>query len=140
VVREFPMGMPWEGAEEKKQKQGTNNVRLAYVLHAHEQDYNRMKTLLAFAKAWKVWHKHWGDKAFTVEIPNKKSPQAEKTRYIQMVQTHRAIQLSMGVAMLDSLIDVDTEFSLRLLPDADGKARDSTTTLIREIFSLMETH
>ena len=57
-----------------------------------------------------------------------------------MVQTHGAIQLSMGAAMLDGLIDVDTEFSLRLLPDAEGKVRDSTTTLIREIFSLMETH
>ena len=138
VVREYPAGMPWEGAEEKKQKLGTNNARLAYVLHVHEQDYTRMKTLLAFAKAWKVWHKHWGDTAFTVEIPYEKSPQAEKTRYIQMVQTHGAIQLSMGAAMLEGLIDVDTEFSLRLLPDADGKARDPTTTSIREIFSLME--
>lgn len=138
VVREYPAGMPWEGADEKKQKQGTNNARLAYVLHVHEQDYNRMRTLLAFAKAWKVWNKHWGDTAFTVEIPNEKSPQAEKTRYIQMVQTHGAIQLSMGAAMLEGLIDVDTEFSLRLLPDADGKAREPTTTSIREIFSLME--
>ena len=31
VVREFPAGMPCEGAEEKKQKQGTSNTRLAYV-------------------------------------------------------------------------------------------------------------
>ena len=50
VVREFPAGMPWEGAEEKKQKLGTKNARLAYVLHIHEPDYARMKTLLAFAK------------------------------------------------------------------------------------------
>jgi hypothetical protein len=35
VVQEFPAGMPWEGAEEKKQKQGTNNARLVYVLHVH---------------------------------------------------------------------------------------------------------
>ncbi len=77
VVREFPVGMPWEGAEEKKQKQGTNNARLAYVLHVHEPDYARMKTLLAYAKDWKVWYKHWGNAAFTVEIPNEKSPQAE---------------------------------------------------------------
>jgi hypothetical protein len=84
VIREFPTGMPWEGAEEKKQKQGTNNARLAYVLHVHEPDYVRMKTLLAYAKDWKVWHKHWGNSAFTVEIPTEKSPQAEKTRYIQM--------------------------------------------------------
>jgi hypothetical protein len=36
VVMEFPAGMPWEGAEEKKQKQETNNARLAYVLHIHQ--------------------------------------------------------------------------------------------------------
>ena len=29
VVREYPAGMQWEGMEEKKQKQGTNNSRLA---------------------------------------------------------------------------------------------------------------
>ncbi len=50
VVRDFPAGMPWEGAEEKKQKQGTNNARLAYVLHVHQPGYKRMKTLLAYAK------------------------------------------------------------------------------------------
>jgi len=44
----------------------------------------------------------------------------------------------MGAAMLEGLIDVDTSFSLRLLPDADGHARDATTTSIREIFNLME--
>jgi len=138
VVREFPAGMPWEGAEEKKQKLGTNNARLAYVLHVHEPDYVRMQTLLSFAKEWKVWHKHWGNTAFTVEIPNERSSQAEKTRYIQMVQTHGSVQLSMGAAMLEGLIDVDTSFSLRLLPDAEGNAREATTTSIREIFNLME--
>ncbi len=55
VVQEFPTGMPWEGAEEKKQKQGTNNARLVYVLHLHNQDYARMKTLIAYTKDWKVW-------------------------------------------------------------------------------------
>jgi hypothetical protein len=89
VVWEFPAGMPWEGAEEKKQKQGTNNAHLVYVLHVHKPDYARVKTLLAYTKEWKVWHKHWGNSAFTVEIPTEKSPQAEKTRYIQMIQTTR---------------------------------------------------
>jgi hypothetical protein len=110
VVREYPAGMPWEGAEEKKQKQGTNNARLAFIFHVHEPDYARMATLLTFAKEWKVWHKHWGNTAFTVEIPNEQSSQAEKTRYIQMVQTHGSVQLSMGVALLEGLIDADTTF------------------------------
>ena len=55
-----------------------------------------------------------------------------------MVQTHGSVQLSMGAALLEGLIDVDTTFSLRLLPDAEGKAREATTTSVREIFSLME--
>jgi hypothetical protein len=130
--------MPWEGAEEKKQKQGTNNARLVYVLHVHKPDYARMKTLLAYAKDWKVWHKHWGNSAFMVEIPTKMSPQAEKTRYIQMIQTHGSVQLSMGTALLEGLIDADTTFTLRLLPDADEKARPPTSTSVWEIFSLME--
>jgi hypothetical protein len=100
VVREFPAGTLWEGAEEKKQKQGTNNARLAYVLHVYGKDYGWLATLLAFGKEWKVWHIHWGNAAFTVEIPNEKSLQAEKTRYIQMVQTHGSVQLSMGAATL----------------------------------------
>jgi hypothetical protein len=55
-----------------------------------------------------------------------------------MVQTHGSVQLSMGVALLESLIDADTTFSLCLLPDAEGKAREATLTSVREIFSLME--
>jgi hypothetical protein len=137
-VQEFLAGTPWKGAEEKKQKQGTNNARLVYVLHVHKPDYARMKTLLVYTKDWKVWHRHWGNSAFTVEIPTKKSPQAEKTRYIQMIQTHGSVQLSMGAALLEGLIDADTTFTLRLLPDADGKARPPTSTSVREIFSIME--
>ncbi len=55
-----------------------------------------------------------------------------------MVQTHGSIQLSMGTALLEGLINADTTFTLCLLPDADGKARPPTTTSVREIFSLME--
>jgi hypothetical protein len=35
VVRDYPMGMPWEGIKEKKQKQGTTSSRQAYMLHVH---------------------------------------------------------------------------------------------------------
>ncbi len=38
VSREFPPGMPWEDAEEKKKKQGGNNVRMAYVLQVYQPD------------------------------------------------------------------------------------------------------
>jgi hypothetical protein len=36
------------------------------------------------------------------------------------------------------MIDIDTLFTLHLLPGADGKPRNPTTTLVREVFSLME--
>ena len=97
-----------------------------------------MKTLLAHAKDRKVWQKHWGNLAFTVEIPTEKSPQVEKTRYIQMVQTHGSVQLSMGAALLEGLINIDTRFTLRLLLDAEGKERSPMVTSIQEIFNLME--
>jgi hypothetical protein len=35
VVKDFLAGMPWEGLDKKKQKQGTSNAQLAYVLHVH---------------------------------------------------------------------------------------------------------
>jgi hypothetical protein len=55
-----------------------------------------------------------------------------------MIQTHGSIQLSMGAALLEGLIDADTTFTLCLLLDADEKARPPTATSVREIFSLVE--
>jgi hypothetical protein len=46
---------------------------LVYVFHVHKPDYTRMKMLLAYAKEWKVWHKHWGNSAFIVEMPTELS-------------------------------------------------------------------
>jgi hypothetical protein len=51
---------------------------------------------------------------------------------------HGSVQLSMEAALINGMIDVDTSFMLRLLPGADGKPRTMTTTLVREVFSLME--
>ncbi len=112
VVREFPAGMPWEGVEEKKQKQGTNNARLAYMLHVCQPDYERMKKLLAYAKEMDIWHKHWGNAAFTIKLPNEKRPQGMKTKYIQMVQMHGSVQLSIGAALIEGMIDINTSFTL----------------------------
>ncbi len=138
IVRGFPAGMPWERAEEKKQKQGTNNARLAYVLHVHQPDYKRMKTLLTYAKEMDIWHKHRGNASFTIELPDEKSPQGVKTKYIQMAQSYGSVQLSMGAASIKNMINIDTSFTLHLLPGADGKPCNPTTTLVREVFSLME--
>jgi hypothetical protein len=137
VVREFPAGMPWEGAEEKKQKQGTNNARLAYVLQVHQPNYKRMKTLLAFAKEMDIWHKHWRDASFTWNYLMRRALKG-KTKFIQMVQTRGSVQLSMGAASIEGMIDINRLFTLCLLPGADDKPHNHTTTLVREVFSLME--
>jgi hypothetical protein len=97
-----------------------------------------MKTLLAYAKEMGLLHKHWGNTSFTIELPEEKSPQGVKTKYVQIVQTHGLVQLSMGAASIESMINIDTSFTLRLLSGADSKPRTPTTTLVREIFSLME--
>jgi hypothetical protein len=85
VVKEFPPGMPWEDTEEKKKKQGTNNAHLAYVLQVYQPNYKRIKNFCQILKQHKLWLQHWGNAAFTVEIPENNSQQGEKTRYIQMV-------------------------------------------------------
>jgi hypothetical protein len=76
--------------------------------------------------------------AFTVEIPENDSQQGEKVRYIQMVQTHGSVQLSLGAASINGVINTDSNFMLRLTPDADGSPREATQTSLREVFRMME--
>jgi hypothetical protein len=140
VVKDFLAGMPWEGLDKKKQKQGTSNAWLAYVLHVHQPDHKQMKTLLAYAKDKNIWHKIWSNSTFTIKTPYEREPIGVKTKYIQMVQTHGSVQLSMGAATIEGMINVDTVFDLRLLPGADGKPQPLTKTLVKEIFSMMELH
>jgi hypothetical protein len=128
--------MPWEGTNKNKQE-GTNNARLAYVMHVHQPNYKRMQTLLSYANEMDVWHKHWGNAAFTIKIPDKRSSQWVKTKYIQMIQTHGLVQLSMGAASIAGMINVDMMFDLRLLPGADGKPWLPTRTTVREVFSMI---
>jgi hypothetical protein len=117
---------------------GTSNARLAYVMHIHQSNYKRMCMLLAVAKEKDIRHKHWGNAVFTIKIPNKRSSQGARTKYIQMVQTHGSVQLSIGAASIEGMIDIDTAFDLRLLPGADGKPQPPTRTMVREVFEMME--
>ncbi len=90
------------------------------------------------AKQRKLWLRHWGNPAFTVETPETNSQQGEKTQYIQMVQTHRLVQLSLGVATISGVIDANLKFLLHLTPDLDGTPREPTQTLLKEVLSMME--
>ena len=44
----------------------------------------------------------------------------------------------MGASLLEGLINVNTSFTLQLLPDVEGKAQPPTTSSVRDIFNLME--
>jgi hypothetical protein len=107
-------------------------------MHVHQPDYKRISTLLAVAKEKDIWHKHWGNAVFTIKTPKKRSSQGVRIKYIQMVQTHGSVQLSMGAASIKGMIDVDMTFDLRLLPGANGKPRPLTRTMVREIFEIIE--
>jgi hypothetical protein len=137
VVRDYPMGMPWEGIEEKKQKGGTTNAQLAYVLHVHRPDYKRLKALLAYAKDKGAWDNVWGKTTYTIKTTEEKDPIGVKNKYVQMVQSHGSVQLSIGATTIKGMLDVDTVFKLCLLPDAKGKSRQPTKMTIKEIFSMM---
>ncbi len=137
VVRDYPMGMPWEGIKEKKQKQGTTNAQLAYVLHVHRPDYKRLKALLTYTKDEGAWDNVWGNTTYTIKMLAKKDPIGVKNKYVQMVQSHGSVQLSMGAATIKGMLDVDTVFELRPLPDAKGKSRQPMKMTIKEIFSMM---
>jgi hypothetical protein len=115
-----------------------SNSRHAYVLHVHQLDFKHMETLLAYAKNKDIWHKIWGHSTFTIKTPEGKDSIGVKTKYIQMVQTHRSVQLGTGAATIKGMIDVDTVFNLRLLLAVDGKPRSPTKTTVKEIFSMVE--
>jgi hypothetical protein len=130
--------MQWEDAKEKKKKQGSNNACLAYVLQVYQPDYKRITKLCQIAKQRKLWLQYWGNTAFTVKIPENDSQQGEKTRYIQMVQTHGLVQLSLGMASINGVVVADLHFMLRLTLDVDGNPRAPTTTSLMDIFWMME--
>jgi hypothetical protein len=130
--------MPWEDTEEKKKKQGNNNAPLAYVLQGYQPDYKRIRNLCQIAKQRKLWLQHWGNAAFTVEIPENDSQQGEKTPYIQMVQTHGLVQLSLGAASINGVINADLFFTLQLIPDLDRTPREPTKTSLRDVFLMMK--
>jgi hypothetical protein len=134
IMKEYPGGMPWEDqAEKKKKKQGSNSSRLAFVFHVHCPEEQRLATLLNSAKYRNLWHEHWGGVAFTVEQPDFTMPAGVKDRYIEMVQSHGAMQLSMGVATIPVIVTATRKFTLCLTPDKNGQPRVPTKKSLMDI-------
>jgi hypothetical protein len=134
ITKEYPGGMPWEDqAEKKKKKQGSNNSRLAFVFHVHHPEEQHLTTLLDSTKYRNLWHEHWGGVAFTVEQPDFTTPAGVKDRYIEMVQSHGAMQLSMGAATIPGIVTATRKFTLCLTPDENGQPRVPTKKSLMDI-------
>jgi hypothetical protein len=139
ITKEYPGGMPWEDQEEKKKKkQGSNGSGLAFIFHVHHPEEQRLAILLNCAKYLNLWHKNWGGVAFTVEQPDFTPPAGVKDRYIKMVQSHGAIQLSMGAATIPGIVTATRKFTLCLTPDENGQPRAPTEKTLMEILRLIE--
>jgi hypothetical protein len=131
--------MPWEDqSEKKKKKQAPNTSQLAFVFHVHRPEEKRLATLLDRAKYRNLWYEHWGGIAFTVEQPDFTTPAGVKDRYIEMVQLHGAMQLSMGAATIPGIVTATRKFTLRLTPDENGQPREPTKKSLMNILRLME--
>jgi hypothetical protein len=138
ITKKYPGGMPWEDQEEKKKKkQGSNGSRLAFIFHVHCPEERHLAILLNRAKYLNLWHNHWGQ-AFTVERPDFTTPAGVKYRYIKMVQSHGAMQLSMGAATIPGIVTATRKFMLCLTPDKNRQPRAPTEKTLMEILQLME--
>ncbi len=81
---------------------------------------------------------HWGGVAFTVEQPDFSTPAGVKDRYIEMVQSHGTMQLSMGAAKIPGIVTVTRKFTLRVTPDETGEPCEPTEKTLMDILRMME--
>jgi len=112
VSKEYTFGMPWKSEEDKKRNPSSSQQMMAYIIQVSNKDASKMDGLLREAKEQKVWQKYWGNTAFMVNLPEYDASPETKKKYIQMVNVHAAIQLSIGHATLPKILDLDTQFSL----------------------------
>jgi len=139
ITKEYPGGMPWEDQAEKKKKlQAANSSRLAFVFHVHRPDEQRLAHLLRTTKYRNLWYEHWGGVAFTVEQPGFNTPAGVKDRYIEMVQSHGTMPLSMGAATIPGIVIATRKFILRLTPDENGQPHEPTEMSLMDILRMME--
>ena len=115
VTKKFPQGMPWETEEERKG--GTRgcrrpNGRMASAIQVRSADLERLQKLLEVAKAEDLWRESFGKCAFTVNIPDFDTDPPVRDRYIHMVQVHGGVQLSLGVAGMPGVTQLDNSHLL----------------------------
>ena len=73
-----------------------------------------------------------------MEQPDYTTPAGVKDRYIEMVQSHGAMQLSMGAATIPGIVTTTRKFILCLTPDENGQPRAPTKKSLMDILRMME--
>ena len=101
-------------------------------------DLERLQSLLAAAKDRDIWREIFGKTAFTVNVPDFDTEPSERDRYVQMVQVHRSVQLSLGNAGMPGVTQLDKRFTLRFEPGDDGKRKPSTSKTLRQVLLQIE--
>ena len=107
-----------------------------YILHVSRKNHGRFKELLRGIKDIRALHKVWGPTAFTVQVPEFEEGEEKKRKYLQMLSVHCSIQMSSGSAIIPGIIDLNTEYALERLPDAEGE-RCPTRQSVKNILVLM---
>ncbi len=111
---------------------------MAFVFHVLWPEEQCIAALLGRVKYLNLWQEHWGGVAFTVEQPDFTTPPGVKDRYIEMVQSHKAMKLSMGAATIPGIITATRKFMLRLTPDENGKPWVPAEKSLMDILCMME--
>jgi hypothetical protein len=109
VTKEYAPGMPWETDEEKKNSRIPTSAKWVYQVVVGTNDLGRLNDLLSEIKTLKKLHVIFGPTAFTVMIPEYNQT-AEQKRYQQMMQTHISVQMSIGIAPLQGIVDLYTKW------------------------------
>ena len=111
---------------------------MTFAIQVRTSDLERLQKLLEVAKAVDLWRESFGKCAFTVNIPDFDTDLPVRDRYIQMVQVHGSVQLSLGVAGIPGVTQLDKPFTIKFDPDEDGNRKPSTRKALCQVLLQMK--
>lgn len=136
IVSEQPGGMPYiekKGAEKNTARAGPPREQRTLQILCDTKDYRRLGRLVTAAKEEKHWTREFGPSCHPTEVPDNDYTEAQRQRYIIMVETHRSSQLSAGEVPISGLRNADKEITLRRLPDAKNRPQPPATLTVKQI-------
>lgn len=141
VVSEQPGGMPYvekTASEKSSTRVGPPREQRTLQILCASSDYDRITRVVMAAKEEKHWTKEFGPSCHPTEVPTNEYSEAERQRYLVMVETHRSAQLSQGTVPISGLRDADKEITLRRLPDSKNKPQPAMQLNIKQVMRDMK--